>query len=178
MLLALSQNIQAEASDKIVDDNGRAIIKQFEGLKLKAYKCSSGQSTIGYGHANSSMRRITVAQADSLLKVDLKQIEKVLNRYDFNQSQFNAIASFIYNIGINAFLNSTFAKTLNVEELRKWVYSNGKRLSGLVKRRESEIKLYNNWTDDHFHNWINKYRYEINKEFYISRVDNNFNRAA
>lgn len=158
LIVMLSQSVQAE--QKRVDERGRELIKHFEGLKLNSYKCIAGQNTIGYGHANSKLSRITQEQADSLLSVDLELIEETLNDFDFNQSQFNAVSSFAYNVGINAFLNSTFAKTLDHTELRKWVHVKGRKISGLVERREAEIKMYCNWYDNHLHNWVERTRHE------------------
>lgn len=127
-----------------VSDNGIRLIKKYEGLELEAYYCASGQRTIGYGHTRSNLDKITESQADSLLRIDLKPIEEYLNNnYDFNQNEFDAIASFIYNIGIYKFSTSTFSKTLEIEELRKWVYVQGKYLDGLKRRRDEEIILYN-----------------------------------
>ena len=103
-----------------VSDGGKNLIKKYEGLELEAYYCASGQRTIGYGHTRSNFSHITESQADSLLKIDLEAIEEYLNKhYDFNQNEFDAIASFIYNIGIHKFSTSTFSKTLEIEELRK-----------------------------------------------------------
>lgn len=127
-----------------VSDGGKNLIKKYEGLELEAYYCASGQRTIGYGHTGSNLSRITESQADSLLQIDLKPIEEYLNKhYNFNQNEFDAIASFIYNIGIYKFSTSTFSRTLEIEELRKWVYVQGKYLDGLKARRDEEINLYN-----------------------------------
>ena len=127
-----------------VSDSGIKLIKKYEGLELEAYYCASGQKTIGYGHTRSNLDKITESQADSLLQIDLEAIEEYLNNnYDFNQNEFDAVASFIYNIGIHKFSTSTFSRTLDSSELQKWVYSNGKYLDGLKARRDEEINLYN-----------------------------------
>lgn len=127
-----------------VSDSGIKLIKKYEGLELEAYYCASGQRTIGYGHTSSNLDKITESQADSLLQIDLEIIEEYLNNnYDFNQNEFDAVASFIYNIGIHKFSTSTFSRTLDSSELQKWVYANGKYLSGLKARRDEEINLYN-----------------------------------
>lgn len=127
-----------------VSDSGIKLIKKYEGLELEAYYCASGQRTIGYGHTSSNLDKITESQADSLLRIDLEVIEEYLNNnYDFNQNEFDAVASFIYNIGIHRFSTSTFSRTLDSSELQKWVYSNGKYLDGLKARRDEEINLYN-----------------------------------
>lgn len=127
-----------------VSDSGKRLIKKYEGLELEAYYCASGQRTIGYGHTSSNLDKITESQADSLLQADLEVIEEYLNNnYDFNQNEFDAVASFIYNIGIYKFSTSTFSRTLDSSELQKWVYADGKYLAGLKARRDEEINLYN-----------------------------------
>lgn len=163
LIIGLSQS-----NDKEVSDNGKALIKEFEGLKLKPYTCSGGQITIGYGHSNGRYSYITESSAEQLLDDDLKMVEKYLNKYDLNQSQFDAVASFIFNVGIGNFERSTFSKTWNPDELRKWVYANGEKLNGLIKRREAEIELFNNWYDAHIYKW---YINETYKEFYIKGVN-------
>lgn len=136
--------ILALSSILTVSDSGKNLIKKYEGLELEAYYCASGQRTIGYGHTRSNLSHITESQADSLLQIDLEPIEEYLNKhYNFNQNEFDAIASFIYNIGIHKFSTSTFSRTLESEELRKWVYAQGKYLEGLKRRRDEEIILYN-----------------------------------
>ena len=102
-----------------VSDSGKNFIKEQEGLRLIAYKCLAGQNTIGYGHTNTNLTKITQAQADSLFNIDIKNIEKELVKYNFNQNQFDAIASFIYNVGIGNFRRSTFSRTLDIKELNK-----------------------------------------------------------
>ena len=111
--------ILALSSILTVSDSGKNFIKEQEGLRLTAYKCLAGQNTIGYGHANSNLTKITQAQADSLFNIDIKNIEKELVKYNFNQNQFDAIASFIYNVGIGNFRRSTFSRTLDIKELNK-----------------------------------------------------------
>ena len=136
--------ILALSSILTVSDRGKRLIKKYEGLELEAYYCASGQRTIGYGHTSSNLDKITESQADSLLQIDLEVIEEYLNNnYDFNQNEFDAVASFIYNIGIHKFSTSTFSRTLDSSELQKWVYADGKYLNGLKQRRNEEIILYN-----------------------------------
>ena len=80
---------------------GIALIKEFEGLRLKAYKCPGGVWTIGYGHTAGvkSGMVITEAQAEEYLKADLIVFERYLNGLGLalNQNQFDALVSFIYN---------------------------------------------------------------------------------
>jgi len=116
---------------------GIALIKEFEGLRLKAYKCPGGVWTIGYGHT-AGVRPgmvITEAQAEEFLKEDLFSCENAVNnqKLSINQNQFDALVSLIYNIGIGNFQKSTLLRKARVnpndnsimDEFLKWVYSKG-----------------------------------------------------
>lgn len=138
VMLLLEFLVATETSDK-----GKNFIKEHEGLKLESYECAAGQNTIGYGHANSMLRKISKKQADSLFAADIAEIEKEIVGYGFNQNQYDAVVSFIYNVGVYRFKTSTFAKTLDPEDMRKYVYAKGRKLKGLEKRRNEEINLFN-----------------------------------
>ena len=133
---------------------GISLIKEFEGLRLKAYKCPGGVWTIGYGHT-AGVRPgmvITEAQAEEFLKEDLFSCENAVNnqKLSINQNQFDALVSLIYNIGIGNFQKSTLLRKARVnlndnsimDEFLKWVYSKGRVLPGLQRRRLREMKLY------------------------------------
>ena len=133
---------------------GIDFIKRHEGLRLKAYQDSAGVWTIGYGSTGGVREGdvINEMQAETLLRVDLHTAEKEVNRHrlPLNQNQFDALVSFTFNVGAGAFRNSTLLKRIkeNVNhpdipnQFRRWVYAGGKKLNGLVKRREEESKLY------------------------------------
>jgi len=150
-------------------NKGIELIKKHEGLKLKAYLDPVGIWTIGYGHTGGvrSGDVITEAQAIDLLRADLATAERAVDSagLKINQNQFDALVSFTFNVGTGegrgpkfggpiGFLGSTLLKKARVnpndptiaDEFRKWVKGtiNGKKvtLSGLVKRREDELKLY------------------------------------
>ena len=137
------------------------LIKKFEGLFLKSYLCPASIATIGYGSTmwNDGKKvelgqKITLEGAEILLMWELKNKANALHRLNLNQNQFDALMSFIYNIGISAFLNSTlFKKALanqNDETIRnefmRWNKAkvNGKMvvLKGLNNRRIAESNLY------------------------------------
>jgi lysozyme len=131
-------------------------IKEFEGFMPNSYYDSAGVLTIGYGHTKnpSAYKNLTKLQADRLLRRDLADYELLLNNYikfrgyKLNQNQFDALVSFLYNVGsIRSGSNLDKAiKTnipLNVSEvLRKYVYAGGQQLAGLVTRRSWEANLY------------------------------------
>ena len=133
---------------------GIEFIKAHEGLRLDAYLCPAGVPTIGYGHTyNVKMGdRITEGQAERLLIGDLIVAETEVNRYGFDltQNQFDALVSFVYNIGAGNFRSSTLLKRLRANpndpdianQFKRWVYGGGKVLPGLIRRRNDESKLY------------------------------------
>ena len=133
---------------------GIALIKEFEGLRLKAYLCPGGVWTIGYGHTAGVKPGmvITEAQAGEYLKADLIAFERYLNGLGLalNQNQFDALVSFIYNVGTGNFSSSTLLRKVRanpqdnsiMDEFLRWVYSKGRVLPGLQRRRLDEMKLY------------------------------------
>ena len=133
---------------------GIALIIEFEGLRLKAYQCPGGVWTIGYGHTAGVKPGmvITEAQAEEYLKANLIAFERYLNGLGLalNQNQFDALISFIYNVGTGHFSNSTLLRKVRanpqdnsiVDEFLRWVYSKGRVLPGLQRRRLAEMKLY------------------------------------
>lgn len=133
------------------------LIKQFEGLRLKAYKDSVDIATIGYGSTRIDGRRVRIGEkitkekAEQLLLSDVLRISDTLNRLNLNlnQNQFDALISFIYNVGIGNFKISTMYKLLKeglyedaAKEFLRWNKAGGKVLSGLTKRRLAEQKLF------------------------------------
>lgn len=145
----------------MISNKGIALVKQYEGLKLKAYKCSAGVWTIGYGTTiyedGSKVKEgdvITKERAEILLAKDLERrwfaIRNQFAKVRINQNQIDAILSFTYNLGIGALNGSTLLKKIKLnpddptirDEFNKWVNAKGKRSNGLVKRRAAEADLY------------------------------------
>ena len=130
------------------------LIKQSEGLLLKAYLCPAGIWTIGYGHTSgvSPNSFITIQEADEYLHRDVATIEMQLNKLNLSlrQCQWDAIVSFVFNVGIGNFKASTLLAKIRInpddnsiiDEFLRWVYANGKVIRGLQKRRLTEMKLY------------------------------------
>jgi lysozyme len=140
---------------------GIELIKSFEGFKSKPYKCPAGVPTIGYGatfypngkKVTMADKAITEQDATDLLRHMLESFEKYVDSYcrdDVNQSQFDALVSFAYNLGPANLKSSTLLKKVNANpndetiraEFMKWVKAGGKTLKGLVRRREAEANLY------------------------------------
>lgn len=141
------------------------MIVSFEGIELEAYKCPAGVWTIGVGHTGyvdgkkiAEGMTITSDKAYELLREDLKVVENYLAKQSFTeklkQRQFDALVSFIFNVGVSAFETSTMRRKLCVgadeasvaAEFGRWVYgtSDGKKvvLKGLVRRRQMEAEKF------------------------------------
>lgn len=129
------------------------MIARFEGCKLKAYKCPGGVWTIGYGHTKGVHEgdKISQRQADDYFNEDIEAVQKIVDKYlPLTQGQYDALVSFLFNIKESDFNKSTLKKKMLAnkndktigDEFRRWVYANGKKLDGLVKRREWEARRY------------------------------------
>lgn len=140
-----------------VSNKGVDLIKKYEGCRLQAYKPVLGEKywTIGIGHYGKDVKqdeRITMERALELFHNDIVPIEKVINglNINFKQNQFDALVSWIFNLGVGNFNSSTMKKKIlmkaNEEEITdqmvKWVNSCGKPLLGLKKRRVDEANLF------------------------------------
>lgn len=130
-------------------------VKDFEGMKLTAYKCPAGVWTIGAGHTRGVKEgmKITEAQALSLLKGDLLPCEQYVNGLNVckTQGQFDALVDFCFNLGTGSLGRSTLLRLIRHgyatekqirDEFAKWVHSGGKVLNGLVKRRAWDADRY------------------------------------
>ncbi|BEM58903.1 lysozyme [Serratia marcescens] len=142
-----------------ISDDGMALIKRFEGLRLQAYQDSVGVWTIGYGWTQPVAGRkvgpgmaINAATAERLLICGVAQFEQGVERLvavTITQGQFDALVSFAYNLGLRALENSTLLRRLNAgdrqgaaDQFDRWVNAGGVRLDGLVARRAAERALF------------------------------------
>ena len=93
---------------------GLRLIKDFEGLRLDSYKCPAGVWTIGYGHTKGVKAGMVIdnKQADDYLIEDIAPIERFLNgmSINFRQEEFDALVSWIFNLGLGNFTSSTLFK--------------------------------------------------------------------
>ena len=143
----------------IINEKGKTLIKTYEGLKLKAYKCSAGVPTIGYGatfYENGTKVKmadvITKERAEQLFDYHIKlfsdKVAKVVP--ELNSNQFSSLVSFAFNVGIGNFKSSTLLKKVKVnpqdesigDEFLRWNKAGGKVVKGLTNRRNSEKELY------------------------------------
>lgn len=139
-----------------ISENGLKIIKEFEGLRLEAYKCLPSEKywTIGYGHYGPDVKigqKITKDQAENMLKNDMYSYEQnveyfnEVGHYNFNVNEFDALVSFCYNIGsINQLTaNGTRSKAEIADKMLLYVNSGPvKNVPGLVRRRKMERDLF------------------------------------
>lgn len=138
----------------MITQNKQAI-KTAEGLRLTAYKDGGGVWTIGYGHTGSDVREgltIPLSEAERLLTRDLRVAEGHVNdavKVKLTQNQFDALVSFVYNVGGGAFRSSTLLKLLNAgdyegaaNQFPRWNKDNGKVVNGLTNRRHEERELF------------------------------------
>lgn len=153
-----------------VSEAGLRHLMRSEGFRNKAYKDVAGYPTIGVGHLLTSQEKrtgtivingkavsykngLTDEQVKDLLAQDVKKYEKVVSdsvKVPLTQGQFDALVSFSYNVGPNAFKKSNLLRVLNQgkynqvpNEMRKWVKAGGRTVKGLKNRREAEIALWN-----------------------------------
>lgn len=139
-----------------ISDQGIEFIKRWEGLELVAYKpLAHDVWTIGYGHTGPDVHEnlvINEERAEQLLRMDLEFFEAGIRRaveVPLKQHEFDALVSFVFNIGLAAFSRSTLLKHLNAgdywsaaEEFRRWKFSGGQVVRGLVRRRAGEKLLF------------------------------------
>ena len=133
---------------------GLSLIKKFEGCRLEAYYCSGGVLTIGYGHTCGVKETDTITQeeADKLLKGDILKFEQYVEdnvMVELDQSQFDALVAWTFNLGPGNLRESTMLTKLNNEdyesvpfERRRWNKAGGKTLDGLIRRRQAEALLF------------------------------------
>lgn len=141
----------------ITSQQGIDLIKQFEGCKLTAYKPVATEKyyTIGYGHYGEDIKpgmTITQEHAEMLLMKDLQPAERLLNRMgiNFKQRQFDALVSWIYNLGAGNFNKSGLKRDIIsgkadidiANQIIKWVNAGGKPLMGLKRRRIAEANMF------------------------------------
>ena len=138
---------------------GIAVLKKREGLPggwpaLVAYKDGGGVWTAGWGHTKGVTEHTvcTKPQAEQWLLNDLSDTEKCVDscvKVPLGDNQFAALCLFTFNVGVEAFRDSTLLKLLNSgnyaavpAQLLRWTHDNGKVVQGLINRRNAEIELW------------------------------------
>lgn len=143
-----------------VTQAGLDLIKRFEGFSPTIYICPGGYETIGYGHLVRDWERdewqaaepIIEQLGEELLSVDVMDAERAvlrLIRVPLTDGQFDALVSFTFNLGAGVLQRSTLRRKVNraehaavPAEFRRWVWAGGRKLKGLMRRREAEVAMY------------------------------------
>ena len=135
-------------------ERGLALIRQFEGLRLAAYKCSANVPSIGWGTTKGVKMgdTITREEADRLLCEDAQRFADHIDavvKVPLNQNQIDALVAFVYNIGPAAFGKSTMLKLINqglledaANQFVRWNRAGDQVLAGLTRRRMAERDLF------------------------------------
>ena len=139
---------------RLINSAGLALIKEYEGYEGHAYLDTGGVPTIGYGHTRGVTmgQTCTPEQAEVWLEADLESAEKDVQRLvkvPLTDNQYAALVSFTFNLGGHQLSKSTLLRRLNEgdyaaagEQFKFWVFDNGKKLKGLVRRRAAEAALW------------------------------------
>ena len=134
--------------------DGLQLIKDFEGLELSAYKCAAGVWTIGYGHIKGVQEGMSIseARANEMLNEELTEYENYINKgvtVPLSPCQFDAMVSWVYNLGNGNLSSSTLLKVLNSgdyagvpAQMLRWNKAGGKVLAGLTRRRQAEADMF------------------------------------
>jgi len=139
-----------------ISEEGKALIKKFEGCKLDSYRCSANVATIGYGHTKDVIDgdSCTQDEAGQMLADDLTEFEGYVDKLvtvDLEQNQFDALVAWTFNLGPTNLKSSTMLRVLNEgkksevpAQMKRWNKAGGKTLDGLIRRREAESLLWEN----------------------------------
>ncbi len=154
-----------------ISQEGITLIKHYEGCpkdkdgNAVSYRCAANKATIGYGSLKlidgspvTDNISITMQEAEDLLAHELVEYEGYINdlvKVPLKQNEFDALVSWVFNLGPSNLKSSTMLKVLNAgkyqevpEQIKRWNKVNGKVNEGLVKRRKSEALLFEcqDWT--------------------------------
>lgn len=147
-----------------ISKKGIDLLKHFESYEMKAYTCSAGVWTIGWGFTQINGIRVkegnimTLEEADKELIKQLRIYENVVKKAimikKINQNQYDALVSLCYNIGGSSFRKSDIVKLVNSRNFigacrifNLWSKAAKKRSKGLLRRRMSERYLFCSWSD-------------------------------
>jgi len=137
-----------------ISEEGLSLIKKYEGCELKAYRCPANVLTIGYGHIKDVKEgdQITKEEANYMLQEEMIEYEGYVNDMvdvELNQSQYDSLCAWVYNLGPTNFQSSTLLKVLNEgkyneipQQIKRWNKAGGEVLDGLIRRREAEALLF------------------------------------
>lgn len=140
-----------------VSTNGIALILKFETWQHKSYDDGYGYYTIGVGHRRTNTKKNTTISSETVWRLfveDIKAVEAVIDSavtVTLTDGQFDALVSFVFNVGTTAFRKSTLLRLLNsgdysgaAKQFDRWVLVDGKRSKGLITRRQYERAMFEN----------------------------------
>ena len=148
-----------------ISNEGFQLIKKYEGRKTTPYRCPAGLYTVGYGHVIGNglqlpdewNRTFSLGEIDELLRTDLARFERGVLRYCtvyLTQSQFDALVSFSFNLGLGVLQRSTLRQKIlrkdgegAAKEILRYDKVGGRPLKGLTRRRQAEYRLFTAPTD-------------------------------
>ena len=146
-----------------VYDKGIELTGKSEGFRGRLYNDAAGYCSIGYGHliklsacdgteSEEFRAGIALPRGTEILRNDMEKAETgvmILVDVNLTDGQYAALCDFVFNVGVANFKRSTLRRLVNARdfdrvpfEFRRWVSAGGRKLSGLAKRRENEIKLF------------------------------------
>jgi GH24 family phage-related lysozyme (muramidase) len=148
-ILTIGYGHVVQNNDVIMNIDGKILNNMFDVLKNyihNRHSLNEKLKMIFYKPLNE-------LQADALLVSDIQKFCQHINpliTISLNQNQYDAIISLCYNIGLSAFEKSSLRTFLNAgnipqasEQFDKWIYAKGKKLTGLILRRQAEKALFN-----------------------------------
>jgi lysozyme len=139
---------------------GINLIKRFEGVRSRPYRCSAKLWTVGVGHLigdgkslpDSWNRTFTEKEINALLIRDLSRFERGVRMYikvPLRQCEYDSLCSFAFNLGLGTLHRSTLRQKINrgdkegaAKELLKYCRAGGKIIKGLQIRREAEYQMF------------------------------------
>lgn len=149
----MKAKLAAGAAAAIIALAGTVLVKPWEGYEAKPYRDVVGVLTVCYGETrNIEPRRYSQAECEAMLNSRLGQFLMGLSNcvtVPLRRHEWAALLSWSYNVGTTAACKSTLIRKVNsgagpaefCGELRKWVYAGGKKVRGLVNRREAEYRV-------------------------------------
>lgn len=132
---------------------GWAALRLSEGVKKTVYLDIVGIPTVCMGTTEGLTRsdvgkRFTVEHCNARDRRAVARAERAVRdtvKVPLTQAQYDSLVSLVYNIGTGAWKKSTALRVLNkgdyvgtAIQIRRWVYAGGKKVRGLVRRREEE----------------------------------------
>ena len=140
----------------MISPAGLRLIRLFESFSAMPYICAGGYQTLGFGHVvrpgEAFDLPLSLESGEKLLLANVSKTERAISRLirvPLSQNQWDALTSWTFNLGGGALQASTLRQVINrgdldeaPDQIRRWVYAGGRKLRGLVKRREIEARLF------------------------------------